>query len=142
MIAKNPIRVSACLLFLAVCGGLPSGVLTSRATAAGAFDGTYTGSVVPKDSNPNCTWHLSGGRVGTVTDSITVTNNHFEHPIHDVPMSVNIAADGGFQASGNLQVPRQIIPQHLVGKIEGGVMTAQVTTNANACAFDLTLRKQ
>jgi hypothetical protein len=142
MIAKNLISIAGCLLFPAVCAGLTSGVLIPLAVGAGAFDGTYTGNVVPIDSNPNCTWRLSGGRIGTVTDTITVTNNHFERPIHDAPMSVDIAADGRFDGSGNLRTARQIIPQRIVGKIEGGVLHARVTGTGNACEFELSLRKQ
>ena len=110
---------------------------------AGSFDGTYSGTVsVVAPSNPNCTWVVGGSVTPTVTDSLTIANNHFNYTAHSAPVSVDVAADGSFHATGLLRAARQAIPQEFSGRIVGGVLQATVEGAGGGCRFQLSLKKQ
>lgn len=142
MTLNYQIRLRRCLLALSIFVVVPSGLLCSRALGAGAFDGTYVGTVVVSaGSKPNCGWHLSSVP-GSATDTITITNNHFDHLIHDAPTSVDVGPDGRFDATGMLRTGYAPAAQHIVGKVEGGGLRAHVKGTGGACEFDLSLQKQ
>jgi hypothetical protein len=120
--------------------GLATDSLVGSAVGAGTFDGTYTGTVVlSESSNPKCIW--KGSIPTTITpDSITVINNHFDHDIREMPISIDISPDGSFEGHTVLRNMYGTWPLHIVGKITGDVLRASVP--GNRCDFTLTLKKR
>lgn len=118
-------------------------IAAQQTIAAGSFDGTYSGIVsINPSSGPNCAWVVGSQPSPTVMDSLTITNNHFDYKVHSAPVSVDLSADGSFQAIGTLRVVSRSIPQEFSGRIVGNTLQATVQGAGGGCQFQLSLKKQ
>jgi hypothetical protein len=123
-------------LYFTVPIGLPF-ALAGMASAAGAFDGQYTGSETPVYTLNGCAY---GPRDGV---TIVIKDNHF-HRTWDrgrLSLSVHVADDGTFEQSDSMYTYSHARPRmgSIKGKITGGNLEADL--GDDYCMVHLSLKK-
>jgi hypothetical protein len=108
--------------------------LACGACAAGPFDGTYAGRAA-----------LVSGNNGTVCKSfpasMTIADSHlsYAHAAYGV-ITADVAADGSFSGSGMLTGFKRPVEESLKGKVVGGAIEADVSSQY--CAYHISLQKR
>lgn len=107
---------------------------STMVSAAGSFDGTYRGTqrVTQQNNTPECDRSNSDKAV------VEITNNRFTRRWL-VDLTVDVAADGSFAATGAVGGTRTFRAVEIKGRIVNGAFEADI--GSNTCTAHLSLKK-